>query len=538
MTHRSRRDFLKQLSAFSSLGAASTLGVSLSSMTDAAAQAAPADYRALVCIFMFGGNDAFNTVLATDSASWGHYLNHRDPRIRNPQDTTSQSIALMAPGVLPVSSAPGTTPERLGGVLPIGHVQRTPHTTRSFALHPALVDVQRLYGDGRVAVLANVGPLLGPTLKQDWLDSRIAKPAKLFSHNDQQSTWQSFGTEGTTEGWAGHMGDVLRTLNGAGHPSANLIQRSFTCMTPNGSSVWLGGAQVLPFQTGTTGLSGLGSGSNTYGSAQLQTALSNIMSGAASTSDFVKDHQDLVKRGMQANTLIGSTLPGFATLPWGTVGNTNAYNEPKLKYRSPVDGTDKFNNLALQLQMVARLIDTNRRAGLGIKRQFFMVGFGGFDTHDKQIAAHAEAMAQLNHAMKYFDDTLKTMPVSGDISSQVTTFTASDFGRTFTNNGDGTDHGWGAHHFIMGGAVNGNEVYGSFPEYSTADSKGVFASANQIQNGILLPTTSVDHYAYALGRWMGVPDGTLVNAGNNAVSILPNLANFPSAGRDLGFMKA
>ncbi len=531
MTQHSRRDFLKQLSAMSSMGAAGTLGVSLGALTNAAAQTAPADYRALVCIFMFGGNDAFNTVLATDSTSWAHYLNHRDPKVRNPQDTTSTSIALLAPGVTPNASAAGSTPERLGGVLPITHVQRAPHTTRSFALHPALTDVQRMYTEGRVAVLANVGPLLAPTLKADWYDSKVTKPAKLFSHNDQQSTWQSFGTEGTTEGWAGHMGDVLRTLNGTGHASASLIQRSFTCMTPNGSSVWLGGANVLPFQTGSAGLSGLGSGNNTYGSAKLQTALTNIMSNAASNSDFVKDHQDLVKRSIQANTLIGSTLPSFALAPWGTATTTNVFNEPKLKYTSPVDGSSKFNNLALQLQMVARLIDTNRAAGLGIKRQFFMVGFGGFDTHDKQIPTHAEAMAQLNHAMKFFDDTLKAMPVSGDMRSQVTTFTASDFGRSFTNNGDGTDHGWGAHHFIMGGAVNGTEVYGSFPEYSTADTKGVFASKDQIQNGVLLPTTSVDHYAYTLGRWMGVPDATLSNG------ILPNLTNFPSAGRDLGFMK-
>ena len=157
--------------------------------------------------------------------------------------------------------------------------------------------------------------------------------------------------------------------------------------------------------------------------------------------------------------------------------------------------------------MVARLIETNRTANLGMGRQFFMVNLGGFDTHDNQVRDQAERLAQVDHAIDYFYRVL-----GSERGSQVTTFTASDFGRTFTSNGDGTDHGWGAHHIVMGGAVNGAEVYGTFPQYSSADSAGVFSSPDQIQNGVLIPSTSVDQYACTLGRWMGVPENAMVGA--------------------------
>src|SRR5690606_10491253 len=146
-------------------------------------------------------------------------------------------------------------------------------------------------------------------------------------------------------------------------------------------------------------------------------------------------------------------------------------------------GARKLNHTALQLQMVARLIEANRGAGLGARRQVFMVSLGGFDSHDSQNWEHTDRMAQLNHAMAYFDTVLGQMP-GGDLRANVTTFTASDFGRTFTGRGGGADHGWGAHHFIMGGAVAGGEVYGRFPQFSTADAAGVFSSPDQLGNGV------------------------------------------------------
>jgi uncharacterized protein (DUF1501 family) len=534
----SRRAFLQHLAGFSTLGAAGPMALGLSALSKAsAATAATDDYKALVCIFMYGGNDAFNTVLATDSTSWTHYTNHRNPKSRNASDP-STSIALLPAGTPAVAGATKGSPEYLGGVLDITHTGRA--TANTLALHPSLAKAQGLYNSGRLAVVANIGTLNRPLLKAEYNDPKVSKPAKLFSHNDQQSMWQSFEPEGAPHGWGGRMGDLLMGQNGLGLNAADqmLVQRSFTCITPTSAAVWLTGQadtsfpprlNTLQLQTSASGLIGLGNGSSIYGNAKLFEAVSSVMNPVAPANLLAKAQQEMVDRALRANVLLGSKLPGFAVAPWGTAGVANPNNDTLLKYTSPLDGNQRFNNLALQLQMVARLIQANQAGGLNLKRQVFMVGFGGFDTHDNQNQEHADRMAQLDHALQYFDNVLGNMPGGVDRLSQVTTFTGSDFGRTFTNNGDGTDHGWGGHHFVMGGAVKGGEVYGKFPAYSTATDKGVFESLNQIGNGSLLPTTSVDQLAFTIGRWLGVSD-------TNLRDILPNLSQFNATDQDLGLM--
>jgi uncharacterized protein (DUF1501 family) len=534
----SRRAFLQHLAGFSTLGAAGPMALGLSALSKASvASAATDDYKALVCLFMYGGNDAFNTVLATDSTSWTHYTNHRNPKSRNPADT-STSIALLPAGTPAVAGALKGSPEYLGGVLDIAHSGRA--TANTLALHPSLAKAQGLYNSGRLAVVANIGTLNRPLTKTEYNDSKVEKPAKLFSHNDQQSMWQSFAPEGAPHGWGGRMGDLLMSQNGLGLNAADqvLVQRSFTCITPTSSAVWLTGQtdtrfpprlNTLQLQTSASGLIGLGNGTSIYGNAKLFEAVSSVMNPLAPNNLLAKAQQEMVDRALRANVLLGSKLPGFALAPWGTAGVNSPNNDTLLQYVSPLDGKPRFNNLALQLQMVARLIQANQAGGLNLKRQVFMVGFGGFDNHDNQNQEHADRMAQLDHALKYFDDVLGAMPGGVDRRHQVTTFTGSDFGRTFTNNGDGTDHGWGGHHVVMGGAVRGGEAYGKFPAYSTASDKGAFDSPNQIGNGSLLPTTSVDQLAFTLGRWLGVSD-------TNLRDILPNLAQFNASEQDLGFM--
>ncbi len=186
-----------------------------------------------------------------------------------------------------------------------------------------------------------------------------------------------------------------------------------------------------------------------------------------------------------------------------------------------------FNSLAQQLQVVARMIDASSAGGVQARRQVFFVSMGGFDTHDNQNRNHADLMARLAHALRYFDTTLGAMGAR----NAVTTFTASDFGRTFTSNGDGTDHGWGAHHFVMGGAVRGGDLYGNFPVLGAknANNNNFDSSPNQLGNGALLPETSVDQLGATLGRWFGLSDGQLLD-------VFPNLANHVAGRRNLGFM--
>jgi uncharacterized protein (DUF1501 family) len=175
--------------------------------------------------------------------------------------------------------------------------------------------------------------------------------------------------------------------------------------------------------------------------------------------------------------------------------------------------------------MVARTIAA--RGGLGMKRQVFFVNLYGFDTHDNQNKNHADLMARLDHALKYFDATLTRLVVN----QQVTTFTASDFGRSFTSNGDGSDHGWGGHHLIMGGAVKGGDIYGAFPTLAAKNShnNNFDGSPDQLTNGVLLPRVSIEQYGATLGRWFGLNDGQLGD-------VFPNLSNF-SGKTNLGFMR-
>lgn len=526
----SRRAFLRHAAALGSLGAAAPLGMSLSLLGQASAQAAQGDYKALVCVFLAGGNDAFNTVLATDTDSWTHYVNQRDPMARGTEGSGT-SIALLRPGTAGDTQAAAGTPARLGGVLPISHSGRSVHASRQFAMHPLLSDVQSLHQAGRVAVLANVGPLKRRLSKAEYFGEVAPRPAKLFSHNDQQSTWQSFSPEGADNGWGGRMGDLLMAGNATGlQGDSALAQRSFTCVSPGSSGIWLAGAQVQALQVGTTGLLDLGNWGAVLGSASLRTAMAEMMATSSTGNVFSADYQAVVQRGIQIQSLIGPVLPPLSSTngstPWSSTPSW--WVDPLLFYNSPVSGASRFNQLAQQFQMVARLIDANRVGNLGMKRQVFMVTLGGFDTHSLQNQEHSERMAQLNHALAYFDRVLGQMP-SGDMRSQVTTFTASEFGRNLANNGDGTDHGWGSHHLIMGGAVNGREVYGTYPQLATGTVNNEYDSPDLLQNGAMLPSTSVDQYAYTLGKWMGLSAGQLTG-------ILPNLGNFDASTHDLGFM--
>jgi len=506
-----RRLFLRQAGAMSLLaGAGAPLALNLAA-AGAAAAAGATDYRALVCVFLFGGNDSFNMVLPTDAASWAAYTSTRNQ--------APDSIALLAPGTAPAAGAAAGSPARLGGVLPITPVDAQ---GRSFALHPVMGTLASLFStEQRLAILPNVGPLIMPTTKANLAQASFPRPPRLGSHNDQTNTWQALAPEGARHGWGGRMGDMLASANG---------QPIFTAVSAAGNAVWLAGDSVRQYHVDTGGAPrvGVDGAGRLYGSADAGAALQKIVSSARGTHWFESDLASVAQRSIEAEVALRTALKAPSDAAFGTVPATGSYsaaNDPKLKYTSPINGAATFNSLAQQLQVVARMIDAAQAGSVGARRQVFFVSMGGFDTHDLQNRTQADLLARLAHALRYFDTSLAAIGAQ----QKVTSFTASDFGRTFTSNGDGTDHGWGSHHFVMGGAVKGGRLYGRFPTLGAknAGNNNFDASADQGNNGSLLPVTAVDQLGATLGKWFGLSDAQLLD-------VFPNLKNFNT--RDLGFM--
>ena len=396
--------------------------------------------------------------------------------------------------------------------------------SRTFALHPSMAGVQTLFNnDLRLAIVPGIGPLLMPTDKAQYRLRTHPKPASLFSHNDQANTWQAMAPEGATSGWGGRMGDMLASMNGL---------PVFTAVSASGNAVWLAGQQVQQYQLGSNGAIRMGSDANglIYKSSQVAAAMQRIVSRAHGAHVFERDMAAVGKRSLDAEVALRSALKPASDVLFGNApasGSYNAATDPKLQFDNPQTGAPAFNALAQQLQVVARMIEAGGSSTVQARRQVFFVSLGGFDTHDGQVRSHAVLMAKLSHALKYFDTTLGAMGAR----SKVTTFTASDFGRTFTSNGDGTDHGWGAHHFVMGGAVRGGDLYGNFPllGMKNPNNNGFDSSPNQVDNGALLPETSVDQLAATLGGWFGL-------SGSQLNELFPNLANFDAGKHNLGFM--
>ena len=362
----SRREWLCRQAALASVTAARPWAAQLAALSaaSAAAQTTSDDYRALVCVFLFGGNDHHNTILPMDSASHAAYT-----RVRS-------GIAL------PLSSLQSTE-----------LVPQNPWSDgRRMALHPALAPLKPLFDQQRLALMMNVGPLLGPTTLADY-NRRIGLPPKLFSHNDQQSVWQAGSAEGATAGWAGRMGDLLR----GGNPAGSL----FTSVSAAGNAVLMSGREVIQYQVSPGGALPLNS---IAGSSIATEALRTLMQGG-SPHLIEESHAGVSRRAFAADAQLRSSLAGVTTTPF------------------PAD-----NSLATQLQIIARLIAARR--SLGLRRQVFFASLGGFDLHDNLIANHPGLLATVANALRAFHDAT----VALGVDRQVTTFTASDFGRTLSSN--------------------------------------------------------------------------------------------------------
>ncbi|MDP3653436.1 MAG: DUF1501 domain-containing protein [Rhodoferax sp.] len=499
-----RRDFLRRSGQLALTGTALPLALNLAAMGEAAAFNAPAgDYKALVCVFLYGGNDYANTVISYDDTSYNQYSTIRG----GGAGQAAGGIALAKSALAATLLTPTVAPLDVVGV------------AHQYALHPSMAGLANLFNTGKAAVQLNVGPLVKPLTRVQYNSANKAlypRPPQLFSHNDQQSIWQSSSPEGSKVGWGGNIGDLV-LQNGLNSNSL------FTGMSVTGNAVFLSGDTALQYQLSTSGAIKIKPATNAtvFGSANVRSAIDTLIR-QSRTHTLENEYNTVTARAMAAEAAVTAAL-ALSPSTEGTV--------PDLRPFPTKFGTD---SLSLQLQMVARLI--KGRSVLGARRQVFMVSLGGFDLHDNLIAQQPTLMDRVSSAMTAFYNATVDMGVA----SQVTAFTASDFGRTLASNGDGSDHGWGSHHFIVGGAVKGQAFYGTAPPVSVGDTKdsgGNYALADQwhVGQGRLLPSTSVDQYAATLAKWFGVADSEMAG-------ILPNIVNFgTSAGRadyptDLGFM--
>jgi uncharacterized protein (DUF1501 family) len=422
------------------------------------ARASTDDYRALVCVFLYGGNDGNNMVVPVD-ARYDDYVTARRPQ-------TEGGLALAQDELLPLAPASGSA---------------------QYGFHPSMPELQQLWTDGALAVLFNVGTLVAPTSKADDAAGRVPRPESLLSHQDQQNQWQtSLADRPSRTGWGGRLADQL--------PSASLPP----LVSVAGNVLFALGARAHPLAVPaaggpTFGLSGFDSSG---GSRALRTAM-DVLRGLDLDNALV---QSVAGETAAAFAASGALAPVLA----GTGSTTDALfaAQPSV--------------LGNQLLQVARIIEA--RSVLGASRQIFFVAIGGFDTHNDQINRQSPLLAQVSASLSSFH----AATVQLGVASQVTTFTLSDFGRTLAPaSGGGSDHAWGNHHLVLGGAVQGRQTYGTFPTLALGGPDDFTAQ------GRWIPTTSTDQYAATLARWFGVEPGDLS-------SVLPNVGRF--ATDDLGFL--
>lgn len=475
----SRRHFIGQCcAAVGYTGMASTLAslrataaaasIPSGSTTPPRGAAVASDYRALVCIFLNGGNDSSNLLIPYDTAGYSDYAKART------------LLALPQSNLLPL------TPRTSDG--------------RSFALHPSVGELRSLFTSGKLALLSNVGTLAYPTTKAQYTTNAVPLPPQLFSHNDQQVQWQSsVPDQAFKTGWGGRTADLLNSLNSNPQVSMSMSLDGFN-----------------NFQVANTVTQLAVQRSSGAGSKGGPIAWAAAGNSATATARF-QAQKDLFN-AQQTNLFAAA----FGALTADAIGDSDLLTSA-LAASPTFTTTFPVSTLANQLKTIAYLISIS--STLNLKRQVFFARLGGWDTHADQVdgtgaaaitGAHADLLAQVSQAMNAFYNATVEM----GIANQVTTFTASDFGRTFTSNGAGSDHGWGGHQMVLGGAVRGGDIYGKMPspQIDGPDDTG---------RGRWIPTTSVDEYSATLARWFGVSDTNLPIA-------FPNIGRF--AKPNLGFM--
>ena len=407
-----------------------------------------ANYRALVCVFLFGGNDSNNTVIPMDDTSYAAYTSIRG--------SLALSASELTPTVYSVSNAP-------------------------FAFHGKLAEVASMFSSKELAVVANTGSLVQPLTRSQYQGSQAPVPLNLFSHSDQQLQWQTSMAQGNSPtGWAGRVADYLsaQKINSSSFPAF---------LSVAGNALEGQGASTQPVAI-APGQSLAIKGINSSASSQARlSALTNLLTADSGLS--------LVQA---ANRTMANSIADAAAL------------EAALAKTTPFKTKFPTTSLGSQLQQVAQIIQV--QSYLGMSRQIFFCSLGGFDTHASELETHNNLYPQLSQALAAFYAATQEL----DVAQNVTTFTESDFSRTFQpTTTDGSDHAWGSHHLVLGGAVHGGQIYGQFPTFELAGPNDTDT------RGRWIPTTSIDQYGATLCSWFGIPDSALA-------TVFPNFANFGS----------
>lgn len=441
----SRRRFIGEASC-AAVGSTALFSSLLSLRMTATAAAAELDgeddYKALVCLFLAGGNDSFNMLVPNNNTAYSEYKNTRD------------NIALEQNQLLPITSAGQPYSE--------------------FGVHPKMPEIQSLYNNNDLAFVSNVGTLVQPTTKSDY-QNKQALPSGLFSHSDQQVHWQTSVPQvkgASLGGWGGRTADLLMALNENSQVSMNI--------SLSGVNIFQAGNEAFSY------ISGLEGGTEM----------------AAYSDPFEKSAVDSLLEAQYKNLFTQT----FASNIRRFIDSSIIFNEAI----EPIDIATPLPNpitrLAQRFKMVARTIAA--RKALNMKRQTFFIKAGGWDHHNEVMDAQSVMLPEISQAVNYFNEAMGEI----GMTDKVVLFTASDFGRTLTSNGIGSDHAWGGNHFVLGGPVKGGRIYGAYPPL-------VLNSSLEVGRGRLIPTTSVDEYGSELARWFGVSSSQMD-------TVFPNIQNF------------
>ncbi|MEZ5385128.1 MAG: DUF1501 domain-containing protein [Prosthecobacter sp.] len=475
-----RRRFLRN-SAYTALGA-TAIGSTLRDLNLVSSVMAAdtfTDYKALVCLFLSGGNDANNWIVPTDTESFDEYTSIRG----------NLALPLSSLHTLRTGSS-GSDP---------AYADADGHT---LGFHPSCQELQTLFGEGKLSTIFNVGTLVRPTTRAQYTSNPLFyRPPQIFSHSDQVTQWQtSIPDQPPITGWGGRIADIL---NSQANPDGKISMS----VSLNGNNTFEIGNLIAQYHVSTSGAVVLGGGSLMTGSGTRVQAMRDIMN-LSHPSLQRRAYRDVLSNAIVTGDLLNTSIASTAEPPW--------------TWTTPFPATSLGN----QMKMIARLIQARGPAGFNMNRQIFFCSVGGYDTHTSQvqltptndttIGTHANLLNDVSECMFAFQRAMEQLSVS----DSVTTFTASDFSRTFPTNSQGSDHGWGSHHMIMGGAVRGGQTYGRLPVFA-------INGPDDTSTGRWIPTTAVDQFSATLAKWFGV-------SSTDMPAIFPNLSRF--ATDDLGFM--